>query len=85
MNNATEQLGKGLKPLIEYIRNQIFHGGPIRSQELSIDSERGILAVCDLSNDESVLEIKTFPADIEKFAEQLFYEARGRKSYYYHM
>ena len=81
INEVVKVIMAGISPLIEYIKNDIFKGQRILSQELSIDKERGIMALCDLSNKEAILEIKTGEYDIEKFKEQLFYEAAGREIY----
>ena len=81
--NSTIQVMKRLfKPLVDYIGNSIFNGQPIMSQELVIHPENKILALCDLSNENAVLEIKaTYGSSIQSFSEQLFYEANGRKSF----
>ena len=39
------------------------------------------MAKCDLSNEESILEIKAFFGNIDKFKYQLYYEANGRDIY----
>ena len=81
--NAVIQALKPLfKPLTDYIGNEIFHAKTVHSQELVIHPDRKVLALCDLSNDEAVLEIKASSfSSVHNFAEQLYYEANGRKSY----
>ncbi len=81
LNTATLELKKRVLPLIEFVQNEIFGGSPILSQELSIDNAHNVLALCDLSNESAILEIKTMAVDMESCKEQLFYEARGRESY----
>lgn len=80
--NATlRSLKRQIKPLVKFIREDIFKGAPVTSQELVVNDSLGILALCDLSTDEAVLEIKTSACDPKKYAEQLYYESRGRAVY----
>lgn len=81
INRANKFLKPRLNPIVDYIKNEIFKGKSIRSQELRVDNDMGILALCDLSTDETILEIKTGRAEPELYAEQLFYEANGRDAY----
>lgn len=81
INYTNEALKPELKDVVEYIKTSIFNGKPIQSQELIVDEDLKILALCDLSTDEAVLEIKTGKADPALYAEQLFYEANGRDAY----
>lgn len=55
------------------------------SQELVVDYENNILALCDLSTDKTILEIKTNDADALAYKEQFFYEAKGRNIYHLKM
>ena len=70
-----------LNPLAEYIANVLFKSAVINSQELVIHPERKILATCDLSTESAILEIKAFRTSVQRIAEQLYYEAKGRKCY----
>ncbi len=80
--NATLNAMRGqISPLVEFIRNDIFDGREIVSQELTVNEEMRIMALCDLSTDDAVLEIKTSSRHPEQYAEQLYYESRGRKTY----
>lgn len=81
INAMVEQAKSQLTPLAEFIKDEVFHGAPVTSQELVINDELGILALCDLSSEDAVLEIKTSRCEPERYAEQLYYEARGRASY----
>ena len=81
INAMVEQAKTQLTPLAEFIRDEVFHGAPVTSQELVVNDELGILALCDLSTDDAVLEIKTSRCEPERYAEQLYYEARGRVTY----
>lgn len=80
-NAMIEQARSQLEPLARFISEEIFRGSPVASQELVVDGELGILALCDLSTDDAVLEIKTSACDPERYAEQLHYEAKGRLAY----
>lgn len=81
LNSMLVEMKRQLAPLVDFIRSEIFHGEDILAQELVVNEEMGIMALCDLSSDEAVLEIKTSSRDPEQYAEQLFYESRGRKVY----
>ncbi len=65
----------------------MFDYGKILSQELSISQDGKVLSLSDLSNEQSVLEIKTYDVASENgviaqlLALQLYYESRGRKTY----
>lgn len=58
INNVVALLKNRLRPLVEYIRTELFDNMPIKSQELVINTDYNILALCDLSTSEAVLEIK---------------------------
>lgn len=85
INSVVALLKKRLKPLVEYIGTELFADMPIKSQELVINSDYNILALCDLSTEEAVLEIKTNNNESDFYKEQLFYEANGRKCYHLKM
>ena len=75
------------KTVFDFIKREIFKSGKIFSQELSLSPDRKIFALCDLSDKESVLEIKTFPICFDDatispwLAQQLYYESNGRKTF----
>lgn len=82
VNKVINILKREIQPLVEYISNNIFKKQKIFSQELVIRKEKNILALCDLSNDNTVLEIKTnYNLNIDQFKEQLYYESNGRNCY----
>lgn len=82
INKVLNALKKEIQPLIEYISKNIFKNKKIFSQELVINKEKNILALCDLSSENTVLEIKTnYSLNIEQFKEQLYYESNGRDCY----
>ena len=69
-------------PLVDYIKKTIFKNRHILSQELVVHQDKNVLALCDLSSDAAVLEIKTYGiVDFDKMGDQLFYEANGRECY----
>lgn len=79
---------ENLKTVFEYIKTEIFKDEKIKSQELCISDDRKVLALCDLSSDTKVMEIKTRPIRLDDnmnvgtfLARQLFYESKGRDVY----
>ena len=70
-----------MEPLIDFIKESVFNDGAIMSQELIVYRDLGIMAMCDLSSKDAVLEIKTTSLHPEDYAEQLYYEANGRLPY----
>ena len=83
LNSFILLLKKEIAPLVEYIRTTIFQRQHILSQELVVHRDKNVLALCDLSSSTAVLEIKTFQVlDLDKLADQLFYESNGRNCYF---
>lgn len=69
-------------PLVDYIKKSIFKNKHILSQELVVHRDKNVLALCDLSSETAVLEIKTYGVvDFDKLGDQLFYESNGRDCY----
>lgn len=81
INEVIEELKKNITPLIFYIKNNIFKNKEILSQELVFSKDKKVLAICDLSNQKSVLEIKSYSFNMEKMKYQLYYEMNGRNCY----
>jgi hypothetical protein len=82
LNQFVSMLKQEISPLVSYISQKIFNGEKIYSQELVVHQKENVLALCDLSSQSAVLEIKTVEnLDINKFKEQLYYEANGRSCY----
>ena len=94
VNKASKKFMSSIDCVVDYIKNNIFHGSEIKSEELVFGEDGKVLAICDLSNEESVLEIKTnnvinhnvrstfdFLNLIPEYALQLYYQSRGRKPY----
>lgn len=81
VNNVNIILKNELNPLIEYVKHNIFKDKTIFSQELVVDHKDNVLAKCDLSSDESIMEIKTFNVDLDKIKYQLYYQSKGRNIY----
>lgn len=82
INKTIEELKKHITPLIDYIKNDIFQGMEILSQELVISNDKKVLALCDLSNENSILEIKTYGThNLDKLKYQLYYESNNRDCY----
>ena len=59
INNVTKMVMDNLQPTINFIKTNIFKHEEITSQELVISEDNKILALCDLSSPNCILEIKT--------------------------
>lgn len=82
LNEFILLLKNEIVPIIEYIKETIFNHEHILSQELVVHRDKNVLAKCDLSSNNAVLEIKTYVVDdINKMSNQLFYESNGRDCY----
>lgn len=89
VNETTINVVEHLEPLVNYLKQNIFKSGEIKTQELVISTDNKVMALCDLSDENSVVEIKTFnpfkerPAYSPMFLSpyQLYYQANGRKTY----
>lgn len=82
VNRSTENIQTQLAPIVEFIKSEIFGGEKILSQELVVHEADNVLALCDLSTRESILEIKTRSrVEPDECKEQLYYEANGRACY----
>ena len=81
-NKSILKLKRQLGPIIKFIAHEIFEDEKINSQELVVNKEDNVLALCDLSTKNAILEIKTnYKADAYMFRNQLYYEANGRKAF----
>lgn len=88
VNEVSNVIIRAMTPVLEFIRHNIFKSKKIYNQELVISADGKILALCDLSNEETILEIKTFNVALtditnselidSSLARQLYYESRGR-------
>lgn len=82
INAVIKNLKTMFGPLLDYIAMEVFNGKTVKSQELMVHPEQKVLALCDLSSEDAVLEIKTTSsANVQSYAEQLYYEAAGRKCF----
>lgn len=82
LNKFILLLKNEIEPLADYIKNSIFKKKRILSQELVVNLDKNVLALCDLSSDSAVLEIKAYGIDdLNKVSNQLFYESNGRNCY----
>jgi DNA polymerase III epsilon subunit-like protein len=81
INKCVKELKLLLEPLVQYLQKDLFKTRKIYSQELVISEDNKILALCDLSNENTVLEIKTFSLKLDKVKYQLYYESKGRDTY----
>ncbi len=87
VNEVTKLVTDCLSPVFDFIKKEIFTGDKIMSQELSIADDGKALALCDLSDKDNVLEIKTFSVSEKdgsirnSLARQLYYESKGRNTF----
>jgi Zn finger protein HypA/HybF involved in hydrogenase expression/DNA polymerase III epsilon subunit-like protein len=85
INRSSLMLKERIGPFISYLREEVFHGKQILSQELVINRDDNVLALCDFSNEDAAIELKTFYADgysYDRGLHQLYYEANGRDAYF---
>lgn len=85
INCTAKNLKKRIVPLVEFIKYEILKNERILSQELVVNYDNNILALCDLSTKKAILEIKTNNSDSLVYKEQFFYEAKGRDVYHLKM
>ena len=87
VNKVSKVLTDSLSSVFEFIKQNIFRSSRILSQELVVSDDGKILSLCDLSNEECILEIKTFKISSDnnqistQLAQQLYYESKGRKTF----
>lgn len=87
VNKVSKVIIDSLSPVFDFIKQNIFRSGKILNQEMAISEDGKVLALCDLSNEECVLEIKTYAisSDNEQIktslARQLHYESKGRRTF----
>jgi len=82
INETTLRIKAEITPLIEFIKFSLFQGTEILSQELVVNTDLSCCSLCDLSNEYTVLEIKTTTSlDFNKFKYQMFYQANKRNYY----
>lgn len=82
INQSQQAIKEKILPLIEYLLENIFMDEKIYSQELVVNSDANILALCDLSCEHAILEIKTYmPKKMDNLLYQLYYQSNGRKTY----
>lgn len=88
INKTTQILMNNFSSLFNYIKNNIFKNEVIKGQELVVSHDRKILAICDLSSESSILEIKSYGIIKDnnnlignRLALQLFFESNNRNIY----
>ena len=92
INSATKVVMEGLAGTVRFINENIICGEKPMSQEMVIAEEGKLLALCDISTNSAVLEIKTY--DVlspmtsngkkhfkPEIAYQLYYQSKGRQCY----
>ena len=79
MNSFVKDFKLQMGPMVEFIRKDIFQEKPILSQELVVNRDNNVLALCDLSSTDAVLEIKvTHSLNSDTHRYQLYFESAGR-------
>ncbi len=87
VNRIAILITNSLEPVFTYLKQNIFLNENIMSQELCISEDGKILALCDLSSDTKIVEIKTYGVIKSEnkisslLSRQLFYESKGRQPY----
>lgn len=86
VNECTSIIIDNLTPVLQFIKENIFNSDIIKSQELVLSADNKFLAICDLSDENSILEIKTYnPTKDSLFSQsiatQLYFQSNGRKIY----
>lgn len=85
VNETCDVIRSGIDKVIDFIKTQIFLNKEIRTQEISFSENNKVLALCDLSSDDAVLEIKTFDIfnsyKAEDIIQQMYYQKGNRELY----
>lgn len=82
INEVQMALKRMIVPLVDFIKKEVFHNKKIYSQSLSVDEKHGVIALSDFATNEAVIELKTSFVHPKLVAEQLYYEAQGRDSFW---
>ena len=89
INRVSKAIADNIDPVIKFLKTNIFKDQTIKSQEMVI-TDKKVLALCDLSDSNSVVEIKTnhvltndeFGEHIfESISQQMYFQQRGRSLY----
>lgn len=79
INETSTSIKNQIYDFIQKIKSEIFKGEEIFSQELVINKKYNLLSLCDLSNQNAVVEIKTsYEININEFALQLYIQSNAR-------
>ena len=85
VNETCDVVRSGIDKVIDFIKTKIFLNKEIRTQEISFSENNKVLALCDLSSDDAVLEIKTFDIfnsyKAEDIIRQMYYQKGNRELY----
>ncbi len=88
VNEVSTAIKAELSEVLNFIKNDIFQNEEICSQELVVSDDKKVLSICDLSSNNSILEIKTFRPRITNLGyldpdirTQLYYQSKGRNIY----
>ena len=85
INKQTLALKKEIGQIVDYIKNDIFKGNQILSQELIVNDKYNLLGLCDFSNEYGCLECKWHMYEhrsnkryLDEFKYQLYITSNGR-------
>lgn len=86
INRVTNLISVELDKTVEFIKNYIFNNEKIKNQELVFSDDKKVLALCDLSSQNSIIEIKTNNVIAndkigQDILTQLYYQSNRRQTY----
>lgn len=89
MNDSSRGLLAALPSVARYLKENVFGTESVLFQEPVVDEKNGCMALCDLSSESAIVEIKAFKMELgkvdrsrkEAIEMQMFLEARGRDAY----
>lgn len=86
ITDTNKALKPEIAPLVDYLK-KVLASESVKSQELVVDRESGCLALCDLSSETAVVEIKTGASgkDPSRCSNQLYISSAGRTCYLLHI
>lgn len=83
VNQISKNIQNECEPLFDYLQKNIFASSPVFSQELVINKELKLLALCDFSNEHAVLEVKMGKnINLSDFRYQIFVQSNNRPCYF---
>ncbi len=81
VNEYTAAIKNDFALVIDYIKENIFLNEPIKLKELVVNSEYELLGLCDLSNENCILEIVNNFKKLDSLAIPLYIKSKNRNCY----